>query len=128
MQKSERNILQNSIWRSNILFGEECGYALPSVLFLITILSVVILSILALQYFQRQIIQTASAKVKADYAAQNGITKIFSEVKLNSDLPFVGQTITRSYDLSDGEKANVIIEWWGFYLICAFNRIIQKYQ
>jgi hypothetical protein len=109
------------------MFKEEHGYALPSILFLITILSVVILSILALQYFQRQNIQTAAAKVKADYAAQSGISKILSELKSNSDLPSVGQAIERSYDLSDGEKANVSLQWWGFYLyvrsVGSFRRI-----
>jgi hypothetical protein len=116
MQKQSRDLLQHSILKSNIFIDEEHGYALPSILFLITILSVVILSILALQYFQRQSIQTAAAKVKADYAAQSGISKIFSELKSKSDLPLMGQAIERSYDLADGEKASVILEWWGFYL------------
>ena len=113
--------------RLKVIFCGEYGYALPSVLFLITILSVVILSILALQYFQRQNIQIATAKVKADYAAQNGITKIFSELKSNSDLPLMGRTIERSYDLADGEMASVTLQWWGFYLyvrsIGSFRRI-----
>jgi hypothetical protein len=127
MQKQSRDILQHPFLRSSMIFGGEHGYALPSVLFLITILSVVILSILALQYFQRQNIQTATAKVKADYAAQNGISKIFSELKLKSDLPLIGQAIERSYDLADGEKVSVTLEWWGFYLyvrsIGSFRRI-----
>jgi hypothetical protein len=105
-----------SLLKSNENFKNERGYALPSVLFLITILSIVILSILALQYFQRQNIQTAAAKVKADYSAQSGISKIFSEIKSNFDLPPIGRTIERSYDLGDGEKASVSMEWWGFYL------------
>jgi cytoskeletal protein CcmA (bactofilin family) len=109
----------------------ELGYALPSILFLITILSVVILSILAFQYFQRQNIQTAAAKVKADYAAQSGISKILSELKLNSDLPPVGLAIERSYDLSDGEKANVTLQWWGSYLYVrsagSFRRINESH-
>jgi cytoskeletal protein CcmA (bactofilin family) len=127
VQKQKSHIFQYSLLRLKEIFCGEHGYALPSVLFLITILSVVILSILALQYFQRQNIQTATAKVKADFAAQNGITKIFSELKSNSDLPLMGRTIERSYDLADGEKASVTIEWWGFYLyvhsIGSFRRI-----
>ncbi|MGD0590396.1 MAG: polymer-forming cytoskeletal protein [Bacteroidota bacterium] len=116
MQKQSRNRLQYLFLKSNVFYDEVHGYALPSILFLITILSVVILSILALQYFQRQNIQTAAAKVKTDYAAQSGISKIFSELKSKSDLPLIGQVIERSYDLADGEKASVTIEWWGFYL------------
>jgi cytoskeletal protein CcmA (bactofilin family) len=116
MQKQRRNLFQYSFLKLQLFYNKEQGYALPSILFLITILSVVILSILALQYFQRQNIQTATAKVKTDYAAQSGISKIFSELKSKSDLPLVGQVIERSYDLADGEKASVTIEWWGFYL------------
>ncbi len=116
MQRQSHNILQHSCLKLNAFYNEEHGYALPSILFLITILSVVILSILALQYYQRQNIQTNIAKVKADYSAQSGISKIFSELKSKSDLPMIGQTIGRSYDLSDGEKASVTVEWWGFYL------------
>ncbi|MGD1046380.1 MAG: polymer-forming cytoskeletal protein [Bacteroidota bacterium] len=127
MQKQHRNFFQRTLLKSNTFYDEVHGYALPSILFLITILSVVILSILALQYFQRQNIQMATAKVKADYAAQSGISKMFSELKSKSDLPLIGQTMERSYDLSDGEKASVIIQWWGFYLyvrsIGAFRRI-----
>jgi cytoskeletal protein CcmA (bactofilin family) len=127
MQKQSRNLLQHSFLKSNVFYDEEHGYALPSILFLITILSVVILSILALQYFQRQNIQTAAAKVKADYAAQSGMSKIFSELKSKSDLPQVGMAMERSYDLADGEKASVTIQWWGFYLyvrsIGSFRRI-----
>jgi len=127
MQKQSRDLLKRLFLKSNVLYDEMHGYALPSVLFLITILSVVILSILALQYFQRQNIQTAAAKVKADYAAQSGISKIFSELESNSDLPIAGQIIERSYDLADGEKASVTIGWWGFYLyvrsIGSFRRI-----
>ncbi len=127
MQKHRSNVLQRSFTNFNASLYKEHGYALPSVLFLITILSVVVLSILALQYFQRQNIQTATAKVKADYAAQSGISKVFSELKLRSDLPLIGQAIERSYDLSDGEKAKVTLEWWGFYLyvhsIGSFRRI-----
>jgi len=102
--------------KSDKIKNNERGFALPSVLFLVTILSLVILSILTLQYFQRKNIQTAAAKIKADYAAQSGISKMFSELKLKSDLPPIGQVIERSYDLGDGEKASVKMEWWGFYL------------
>ncbi len=116
MQRQSHNILQYSFLKLNAFYDEEHGYALPSILFLITILSVVILSILALQYFQWQNIQTNIAKIKADYSAQSEISKIFSELKSRSDLPMIGQTIGRSYDLSDGEKASVTVEWWGFYL------------
>jgi len=127
MQRESHNILRLSRIKLKAFYGKEQGYALPSILFLITILSVVILSILALQYFQRQNIQTATAKVKADYAAQSGISKIFAELKSKSDLPLIGQTTGRSYDLSDGEKTSVTIEWWGSYLyvrsIGSFRRI-----
>jgi len=127
MQRQSHNTSQHLSINLKSFYDDDNGYALPSILFLITILSVVILSILALQYFQRQNIQTATAKVKADYAAQSGISKIFAELKSKSDLPLIGQTIGRSYDLSDGEKVSVTIEWWGSYLyvrsIGSFRRI-----
>jgi len=127
MRNQRSSFLQRSFKIIKLSLCRENGYALPSVLFLITILSVVILSILALQYFQRQNIQTAAAKVKADYAAQSGISKILSEMRSKSDLPLMGHTSGRSYDLNDGEKVIVTLEWWGFYLyvhsVGSFRRI-----
>jgi len=127
MQRQSHNILRLSRIKLKAFYDEDNGYALPSILFLITILSVVVLSILALQYFQRQNVQIAAAKVKADYAAQSGISKIFADLKSKSDLPLIGQAIERSYELSDGEKASVTIEWWGSYLhvrsIGSFRRV-----
>jgi hypothetical protein len=116
INKEQNCVSRNPLLKSNVIAKDEHGYALPSVLFLITILSLVILSILTLQYLQRQNVQTAAARVKADYAAQSGISKILAEIKSKSNLPLIGLVIERSYDLGDGEKVSVSMEWWGLYL------------
>jgi type II secretory pathway component PulK len=51
----------------------EKGFALPSVLFLVTILSLLAASVIMLHYFLRQTSLIEVAKVKAEYAAENGI-------------------------------------------------------
>ena len=106
-----------SKWRT--IDSSTNGYALPSVLFLITILSLVVLSILAVKYFQRQQTQVEIAHVKADYAAQSGIASFIVEIKTKSYLPGIGNTIKREFDLGNDEEAYVTIEWWGLYILAS---------
>jgi hypothetical protein len=85
------------------------GYALPSVLFLLTILSVVSFSILLLIYSRRQLALREVAKVKADYAAQNAIALLLNGWK------GIGIAATQQqYSFEDGTTATATLTPWGF--------------
>jgi Tfp pilus assembly protein PilX len=64
----------------------ERGFALPSVLFLVTILSLLAASIITLHYFLRQTSLIEVAKVKAEYAAESGIANAISQLKSGVNL------------------------------------------
>ena len=101
------------IWK-NIIRKE--GFALPSVLFLVTILSLVILSILTLKYLNRQSALLDVARVKADYAAINGINQALAD--LNSvELPGYGEKISREYMYAENESASIQIQRWGIFSV-----------
>ncbi len=104
----------------------EKGYALTSVLFLITILSLVILSILAVKYFQRQQAQMEIARVKADYAAQNNISALVAELNTNLKVPGYGQMLRRDFDWQADGKGRISLEWWGLYLLARSEGMIGK--
>ncbi len=58
--------------------GFEKGFALPSVLLPVIILTLASASIISTQYLRRRVSARAIAEVKADYAAQSGRAKVIS--------------------------------------------------
>lgn len=112
---SNRNI-------NNIII-EEKGFALPSVLFLVTILSLVILSIVTIKYLHRQSALLAVAQVKADYAALNGINQAIVEINITESPP-LGNELTRQYDYGSQGSASIRIGRWGlFYYIVSQGQL-----
>ena len=91
------------------------GYALPSILLLVTVLSSIILSILIVQYLQRQSTLLDVAQVKADYAALNGINQML--VKMNSRTAQIrfGEEETQEYFYESQSLSRITFQQWGFY-------------
>ena len=96
----------------------EKGFALPSVLFLVTILSMLAVSIIALHYFLRQTSLIEVAKVKAEYAAESGIAKTISQLKSGSNLTQTSMSeLIKNYQFEDGSEASTEVKPWGAYLV-----------
>lgn len=87
---------------------EESAYALPSVLLLITILSLVAGSVVALQYFARKLSLGDIALVQAELAAESGIAEALTAVG-NS------QGEVQRFRFSDGSESSVMLQPWGFW-------------
>ena len=105
-----RSILGKRL-RSNIVL--EDGYALPSILMLVTILSLVAYSVLALEYLERKSALLDVARIKAEHAAQSGIVCMASEIQVGS---LTGSV--REFSLYDGSRAFVrVVPWGALYLI-----------
>jgi hypothetical protein len=89
------------------------GYALPSVLFLVTILTLVAFSVLLLDCLQRQMALRQVARVKAEFAAQSGVARV-----LESDPSQQGPWepfAERRFRFEDGSEASVRVQPWGVY-------------
>jgi hypothetical protein len=106
--------------------ASERGFALPSILLLITILVLVALSIVTLQYFRRQMSSVAIAKVKAEYAAQSGIAKMVSAVAAHHGPLSSLQGLNNIYSFIDGSEARVTAEPWGVFLLLTSEGRFQR--
>ncbi len=84
--------------------GEE-GFALPSVLMLMLILTLLAMSVLLMQHLRRMQAVMDVARVRADLASQSGITRALSE-------PSSGRGI-RTYEFADSSVAVVRTRPWG---------------
>jgi hypothetical protein len=112
-------------WHNRFTICSEEGFALPSVLFLVTILSLVILSIHTLKYLHRQSALLNVARVKSDYAAQNAIDQAL--IEMNSiDLPKCGEEIKREYDFGVQGSATIRMQRWGVYSVFIPNGRIGR--
>lgn len=104
----------------------ERGFALPSVLLLVTILMLVSLSIVTLQYFRRQISSNGIAKVKAEYAAQSGIAKMISSLAVRKGSLSGVKELNNIYSFIDGSEARVFAEPWGMFLLLTSEGRFQR--
>jgi hypothetical protein len=98
------------------IVNSEKGSALPSVLFLITLLSLFAATILALQYFHRKAILLQVAKVKAQYASESGLASLMGNIKSLPELYGELESEGRSFQFNDGSIAHVKLQPWGFLL------------
>jgi hypothetical protein len=97
--------------RSSML--SEDGYALPSVLMLVTILSLVAFSVLSLEYLERRSAMLDVARVKAEYAAQNGIVCMAADLGAG---PLSDSA--REFNFYDGSRASVrVVPSGALYLV-----------
>jgi len=97
--------------------ASERGYALPSMLVLVTILSLVAASVISLQYLQKQQVLMEVAKVKAEYAAESGIATTLSRCRSAADVSLF-LSGKKQYDAyGDGSESRVEVEPWGLFLL-----------
>lgn len=94
----------------------ESGYALPSVLLMVMILSLVAASVISAMYFERQQALLAVAKVKAEYAAESGVAHLLSGCMTVADLEALIVHGTHTYSFADGSEASVSAAPWGLLL------------
>lgn len=91
----------------------ESGFALPSILMLVTILTLVAFSVLALLYFERENAVADIARVKVEYAAESGVLLMAAEIA-RSGL----SDSTRHFQFSDGSHSEAeAILWGALYLV-----------
>ncbi len=81
------------------------GFALPSVLMLVAVLSILALSLVLVQHFHHTAVQREVSRLKADLAAQNGVTWAAAAKKIGNE----------GLSYSDGTDATVDVWSWGVY-------------
>jgi hypothetical protein len=93
---------------------DVAGFALPSVLLLVTILSFVAVSVIALQYFMRQMVFWDVARIKAEYAAESGIARTLNGVRSPSQL--LSLPVSNHFSFADGSESQAEVRSWGLLL------------
>ncbi|MBI1806234.1 MAG: hypothetical protein HYR76_04180 [Ignavibacteria bacterium] len=117
-----RGCVQRLLWGFHI-FDSQDGYALASVLLLLTMLSLCAASVITVQYVGRQSTFIGIARLKAEYAAESGIIKSIAQLHSESDLSSVTRLTRRTYLMPDESEAQVeIIPWGAFVVVRAEGR------
>src|SRR5438445_11100616 len=98
-----------------ISIGQE-GFAGPSVLLMIILLSLVAISVLGLQLFLRRAALMDMGKVKAEYAAESGIAKSLARVESANDISKVLSGLNLHFEFEDESRADVHLQPWGVYI------------
>src|SRR5438045_1743119 len=96
------------------IIRSERGFALPSILLLVTILSLIAASIIGLQYFMKQIVLTDIGKIKAAYAAESGIARALNSYR--SPQSPLSPTPFNHFKFEDGSEAQTQLQPWGMFL------------
>ena len=91
------------------IFKREGGFALPSIIFLITILTMVAGSALSIVYLRKQISLREIARVKASYAAESGIVRLLHQYGDS----LADETQVADFSEDDGSQSHVNIGRWG---------------
>lgn len=103
--------------------NSEDGFALPSVLFLIVILSLLASSVITLEYFGYRLGRQSIDRVQADYAAQNGITSV-----LAAETQEVNNTLSSANNISfdDGSSAVISVMPWGVFSLIQSKGMVHS--
>ncbi len=105
----------HTVYRHSISKDKEAGFALPSILFLITILSLVALSVVMLHYLQQRTAALDLARVHAQYAAQSGINEFLAQ---QTSLANIAVHTSLEYSFPHASKSSVTLTRWGsFFLV-----------
>jgi hypothetical protein len=83
------------------IIGSAQGYALPSDLLLVTILSLTGVSIFTVKYLHQQSLLMDVARVKSDDAALSGISRMAADKSRLHALPAPGKDIEEEITLAD---------------------------
>jgi cytoskeletal protein CcmA (bactofilin family) len=110
--------LSNGAISSDVMSGQawNAGYALPSVLFLIVLLTTLAFSALSYRFSAIQSASIQFARVKAEYAAQSGIAMLLSKPLELSDFP-INQWAEAPFSFADQSIATVRCRRWGLFLL-----------
>jgi len=100
---------------STFVIESSQGYALPSVLLLVTILSLTGVSILTVKYLHQQSLLIEVARVKSDYAALNGISRMAADKNRLQVLPAPGKEVEQEIAFADQGTAACRVFRWGFF-------------
>ncbi|MEP0822951.1 MAG: hypothetical protein HRF44_08875 [Ignavibacterium sp.] len=104
-------------------FARSDGFALPSVLFLVAILTTLALSLLSFAYLERKIALRELFQLRAEYAAQSGIALVLNDLS-GSVIPSL--PLERRYDFPDGSTALTNVQPWGLLLAVKSKGISQS--
>lgn len=91
-----------------MLRSNESAYALPSILLLITILTMIAGSVVAMQFFVRRLSLGDIALVQAEWAAESGI----AESLASGDASYGN---ARQFRFNDGSESSVMMHPWGLW-------------
>jgi hypothetical protein len=97
------------------LGSAERGYALPSLLLLVVVLSLLASAVLTHNYLQRQLALKSVFSVKAEYAAQSAIARTVASLKSAQDYNNRLSQPPTQIAFEDGSQATVQLERWGCY-------------
>ncbi len=95
----------------------EQGHALPSILLLITVLSLMAACVLSLLLFQHQQALRQIGQVKAEYAAQSGIAMFLARSGSVDKSAGTGWPGNETITFEDGSEAEVSMEPWGVFRV-----------
>src|ERR1051326_5536115 len=98
------------------IISSEGGFALPSILMLVTILSLFSATVLSFQYFDRLIAIREVSKVKAEYASESGIATALGESGTHQGLQ---QLLMKSqrFQFVDNSESSVTLQPWGIFFL-----------
>lgn len=106
----------------------DAGFALPSVLLLLTILTLAAMSILSLQYLRRQLVIRETHLIRADFAAKSGIARAFADFPSGDSSLAHGLSQTREYTFDDGGRALTELTPWGFFQVIRSQGVSGRLQ
>ncbi len=96
----------------------EDGYALPSVLLLITILALLASSLLSFLFLHTELVHRRVEQTATEYAAQNGITSaLASSFNTPADDLFAATTHNTTIAFDDGSRSTVSLIPWGAFML-----------
>lgn len=91
----------------------ECGYALPSVLLLLALITLIAYSVILSQHLRRGIVQMSIAAFKAENAAECGIALGLATLDSLSTQGAELTTMHSKVELGEGSSADLRIDSWG---------------
>ncbi len=97
--------------------GCERGYALPSLLFLVVILSLLAFAVLTHNYLQKQLALRSVSRVRAEYSAESALAKTIADLKSTQHYSERLKNPNSQMDFDDGTEAKVGLEQWGCYCL-----------
>lgn len=126
MSESARNRSGLSATLRVLFKGREEGYALPAVLFLVTILFLLATSAITLLSFSRRQAISQIVSIKASYAAESGMSIVLANIQNQDDLTRALDIQQHTYRFPDRSSAVVrAIPWGGFLFLSSSGSSAQ---